>query len=426
MVGREVGPEEPHGGILADAMGMGKTVEILATLVGNPPTKDDIKQNRKATLIVVPSSVIIQWMKEIRKHVEEKAMARVLHYKRSQKLELIVLQDQDVVLTTYNEVMKSYVHPSDEELAKWETTGKDHWKERVTELRGQLHQVDWYRVVLDEAHAIKNYQSRTSNACCSLRAKYRWALSGTPILNGLDELFPYFRFLRTSWAEDYTKFLELFCNPETGDQIRRITTILSMIMMRRTITDRILGRPIVDLPLIHSETTHVDFSREERALYVFLEDKFRDAINMTLMGKQLPDGYSNLLVMLLRLRQCTAHPYLLEGTLADLLEPSDLLRLRKIYAKFEKYRQPYYKHLGQWIQQTEEDITKIKREGSQTNGNGRKAPFGKGEFGKKFKMTGFLDKIKLKDVERVVCCLCTDLPTEPRIIIEVSTECIRF
>jgi SNF2 family DNA or RNA helicase len=74
MVGRELSSQKPHGGLLADAMGLGKTLEILATMVGNPPTSADRERKVKCTLIVLPSSVIKQWMDEIRTHVDGKQL----------------------------------------------------------------------------------------------------------------------------------------------------------------------------------------------------------------------------------------------------------------------------------------------------------------------------------------------------------------
>lgn len=69
MITRELSDHKPHGGLLADAMGLGKTLETLATMVGNPPSPEDIRKNQKTTLVVLPSSAVNQWMEEVATHV---------------------------------------------------------------------------------------------------------------------------------------------------------------------------------------------------------------------------------------------------------------------------------------------------------------------------------------------------------------------
>jgi hypothetical protein len=107
MVGRELGLRAPHGGLLADAMGLGKTLEMLATMIGNPPSNDHLKRGVKATLLVLPSSAIRQWMEEIKDHCEGSTFPRVMHYKSNKEIPLITLKDQDIVLTSFAEVMGS-------------------------------------------------------------------------------------------------------------------------------------------------------------------------------------------------------------------------------------------------------------------------------------------------------------------------------
>jgi SNF2 family DNA or RNA helicase len=80
MVGREKSIEEPHGGILADAMGLGKTVETLACIAGNPPSEEDLINGYRTTLVIVKATAVAQWVGEIYKHGDGIAVA---HYKRS-------------------------------------------------------------------------------------------------------------------------------------------------------------------------------------------------------------------------------------------------------------------------------------------------------------------------------------------------------
>jgi SNF2 family DNA or RNA helicase len=100
MLSRELGEVGPFGGLLADAMGLGKTLQTLATMVGNPPSKEDIKAKRKATLIVLPASAIRQWKEEIEIHVDKGMFPKIMHYKAKKEIPLIFLQECDIVLTS--------------------------------------------------------------------------------------------------------------------------------------------------------------------------------------------------------------------------------------------------------------------------------------------------------------------------------------
>ena len=203
MKERETGAEEPLGGILvglfllimqrrktnsenckADAMGLGKTLMTIALMISNPPPRHE---KHRATLIVCSPGLLTQWEQEIETHTEDGYLDKVLkHYSAGGvrgKGAVAVLQEQDVILTTYQEVIKSYpkLHvPEDihdeEELKAW-------WQKQWSQERDVLHKVQFYRVVLDESQAIKNHETQTSIACRALMAKHRWTLSGTPISN---------------------------------------------------------------------------------------------------------------------------------------------------------------------------------------------------------------------------------------------------
>lgn len=232
MVRRELSLDRPHGGLLADAMGLGKTVSTLATMVGNPPAKEDIADRRKATLIVVPASLLSQWEAEIKVHVDEKIFQKVIPYKASSRISTNILSDCDIVLTSFSEVLNSWPFPNSvEDIADAKQMGDDEWANSHHELKGDLQRVKWYRIVLDEAQMIKNHKSRTSIACHKLDATYRWALSGTPVLNSLSELYPYFRFLRMNWAGSFSVFKKNFGDPDANDSTKRLNVMLSVIMM---------------------------------------------------------------------------------------------------------------------------------------------------------------------------------------------------
>jgi SNF2 family DNA or RNA helicase len=166
---------------------LGKTVQTLACMVGNPPGEEDAKRKVKATLIVVPATVIDQWLDEIKLHTKQESFPKVMRYKSSANIPLCVLEDLNIVVTSYSEVMKQFPFPDKEGRENIARNGyKYWWKTAMLEL-GDLHRVNWFRVVLDEAQAIKNNSARTSLACQNLKSVYRWCLTGTPLLNRLEE-----------------------------------------------------------------------------------------------------------------------------------------------------------------------------------------------------------------------------------------------
>jgi hypothetical protein len=187
MIQRELSDEAPYGGLLADGMGLGKTVQTLACMVANPPGDKDRRRGVKATLIVVPSSVIDQWLDEIRTHADSRAFPKVMHYKKSSKISVEVLRDLDIVVTSYQAVMHQCPFPDSKDREIIAEVRYKKWWEKAEKSMGDLFSVYWYRVVLDEAHAIKNNSARTSLACQNLRSIFRWCLTGTPLLNRLEE-----------------------------------------------------------------------------------------------------------------------------------------------------------------------------------------------------------------------------------------------
>lgn len=150
-------------------------------------------------------------------------------------------------ITTYSEVMRSYpkadvplhLQTAEEKQAWWCEYRKKH--------QGVLHQISFHRIVLDEAQAIKNHKSHTSIACRALMGEHKWALSGTPIQNGTDELYPYFKFLRVPNTGSLRVFKENFCGNDPV-KVQRLHTFLSRFMIRRTHLDRLFGAPLLQLP----------------------------------------------------------------------------------------------------------------------------------------------------------------------------------
>ena len=110
-------------------------------------------------------------------------------------------------------------------------------------------------------------------------AKHRWCCSGTPIYNAVDELYPYFKFLRVPYTGTFHDFQENYCQEGSDDCNSRLHCLLDQIMCRRTMKDQILGAPIVKLPKHNQRTVDIKFSPVEKAIYRRVFKKYVGALN---------------------------------------------------------------------------------------------------------------------------------------------------
>jgi SNF2 family DNA or RNA helicase len=321
-----------RGGILADEMGLGKTVTMLANLVdGKPPPGDPVQ----ATLIVVPTSLVSQWMSEVEKHLDPTCLDEVVmydgEYKKHCRNVVRSLQRQNIVITTYGELSRSYPKnrpPGDleeeEEQAWWE----EEWEKK----RGPLHRIMWLRVVLDECQAAKNHYSHTFKAAKGLMARYRWLMTGTPVVNEISELYAFSQFLKTPLMDgSFGDFQKDYLSEKKGRD--RLHQYLKAIMIRRTHNTEIMGSPIVELPEKKQKTVSTRLSSFEDQVYKIVQARLELTLSGRMKRNNNPD--SDLiwkgLIMLAMLRQLTGHPLSCISTLARYLDPVDMRRLWKAF-----------------------------------------------------------------------------------------------
>ncbi|KAH8689021.1 putative helicase [Talaromyces proteolyticus] len=254
-------PDESGGGILADEMGMGKTLTTLV-LIGRTLNdsyswvsgrKNHIegpfcKKPCHATLIIVPSLVLINtWTREVEKRLNDKTTVLKYHG-RGRKQDISNIEKVDIVITTYSSLAKEY---------GMEVEGRS---------QSLLHGYDWYRVVLDEAHTIRRQATTFHKAVTSLSAHSRWCLSGTPVQNTLMDLGALLAFIQVKPFHNVGNFRHWIATPfqekaRRHQAIERLVFLLDSMCLRRTI-DRI------DLPGHRECIREVVFSPEEREQYV--------------------------------------------------------------------------------------------------------------------------------------------------------------
>ncbi|KAI0534352.1 SNF2 family N-terminal domain-containing protein [Xylaria digitata] len=322
MLRREFSEEGPRGGILGDEMGMGKTLEALACIVSNRPTDDDINTCSKTTLIVTPANAIKQWEEEIRKHTNDECIRGVVHWKECKGFLPEAFKSLTIVsisLASYHEVSRQF--PSKKLL---NDCGSEEERKRIyDENLGELFKVTFWRIILDEAHNIKNKDTQTSIACRNLLGRHRWGMSGTPITNSLDEIYPYLKFLKTDWVGNLRDFQYLYGNP--GDASNYYLTM----------ADTFMDRPLYDIPTCEITVRRVSLTQEERVIYSVVESHFRKIINAILKRRRKanraarPKDLTIHLRFLIRLRQGVAHPFLLEPVLKKTLNQGDLHEIQR-------------------------------------------------------------------------------------------------
>lgn len=187
---QEMRTSEPRGGILADQMGLGKTVTCLANIVNGRPLKSfprHLQPKSHTTLIVVPSSLLGQWRNEIKLHTKQERARRdwglglvsVFRDSQSEQHDPMDFESQDIILTTYHDVRSSWpAYEIPEGLS--ETERHEFFMDNIYEKRGPLHRYQFLRIVLDEGHVIANPETQIAKACFNLVADHKWVLTGTP------------------------------------------------------------------------------------------------------------------------------------------------------------------------------------------------------------------------------------------------------
>ncbi|KAK3324282.1 SNF2 family N-terminal domain-containing protein [Cercophora scortea] len=357
MLERKRSKNGVKGGILADAMGLGKTVEMLACIIGNRPSENDLEAGWKRTLIVAPANAVHQWVKEAWRHCEKKSKESeqeitnipAVQYRSSDKSNLHVVEQSPIWITSYEEVSNQF--PSDEYLRR--VTGEHLNDRKCEEIRpqymGPLFQMKFYRLVLDEGHAIKNYRSQRFKACVRLNAKLRWCLTGTPVHNRLMEIYPYMNFLRAPNSSSIDEFKKHYKIKESliPSEGEGLALLLQEVMMKRTMTTKFCGYALFELPKAHVlEPVWANLSREETLIYRKVEEKVRRRLVRELRGGKT----NNWLHYALRLRQAVSHPYLLESMMRKSFSGAEIQWLMEELAKIQT-ETPLWHQVGRWCEE---------------------------------------------------------------------------
>ncbi|KAI1103966.1 SNF2 family N-terminal domain-containing protein [Jackrogersella minutella] len=287
-------PRFCFGGLLADEMGLGKTLTTLA-LVATSSNNENENSGTHMTLIVCPMTTITCWQDQIERHFKKGSLTYQVYHGSAKDDDAAALRKFHVVITTYDTL-------------------------RTGLPAGLLHSIDWHRVVLDEAHIVRNRTTKIFQAVNTLKAKHRWCLTGTPIQNRLEDLGSLVEFLKVDPFDNPRAFRDTFLNSVDNDKQRRwerLRLLVKSISLRRT--KKVLDADL-KLPLRRETVQWVNMDDEEKAIYDLVQTYFKSAI--------CPEGSSmKTCQLILRLRQiCNHGSYLLPQSLRTWLDEASMFR----------------------------------------------------------------------------------------------------
>ena len=296
------------GACLADDMGLGKTIQLLAFL---NVLKKDREKSRKPSLLIIPASLIANWMSEIQKFSPNLKIfiAHPAMHKPGKVPELSQpkMESLDLVITTYTLVQKQ------------------EWIKAVT----------WRYIILDEAQAIKNPGTKQTRAVKKLIAQNRIIMTGTPVENRLSDLWSLFDFLNPGLLgtpKEFQTFTKRLSDDSSG--YARLRKITAPFILRRLKTDKTV---ISDLPEKVEMKSWVTLAKKQVLLYRELVEN----IETTLADSEGIQRRGMILSALMKFKQLCNHPdqYLGTGSFEE-NESGKFGRLREIcetiYEKREK------------------------------------------------------------------------------------------
>lgn len=320
------------GGILADEMGLGKTIEMLSLIhthtseyglqgSRSPGRTMDLPRLHKnsskterapcTTLVVAPMSLLAQWQSEAEKASKEGTLKTLVYYGSEKNVNLQSLcceanaaSAPNVIITSYGTVLSEF----NQVAANGGNRGS----------HGGLFSLDYFRVILDEAHSIKNRQSKTAKACYEISAEHRWVLTGTPIVNRLEDLFSLVRFLRVEPWSNFSFWKTFITVPFEGKDFIRaldvVQTVLEPLVLRRTKDMKTpSGEALVPLPPRTIDVEKIELSKTERELYDHIFARAKRTFSANIEAGTLMKSYTTMLAQILRLRQSCCHPILVRN-----------------------------------------------------------------------------------------------------------------
>lgn len=268
------------GGILADDMGLGKTVQVLAIVLNYVENTE--KSERKPIMVVCPTSLSLNWQEEAKKFTPT-LKTKVISGSFEDRVEIIKnIKKYDMVITSYDLLKRDI----------------DIYKECDYEFRF---------IIADEAQYIKNNNTKNAKAIKEIKAKTRYALTGTPIENSLSELWSIFDFIMPGYLFNYRKFKNQYETPITKDQDLSAMAKLKA-MIEPFILRRIKEKVLTELPEKTVTVLNNEMDEEQKNLYYSYMKIAKKEAKEEIELNGVKNSQIKILALLMRLRQICCHP----------------------------------------------------------------------------------------------------------------------
>lgn len=270
-------------GLLLDPTGLGKSLICIAAITESPV--------KGGTLVLCPSHLIKNWEYEIKIHTKKNILDVHIHSgpKRDTIFGGLKIRKNTVIISSYDNVYRDI---------KGKKNGVPNHK--------------FGRIILDEAHIIRNRGSKKSKAVLELHCRqYRWVVTGTPIFNFIDDMYILFKFLEIGGIDDFKDWKKKF-NPKDSSSFKELHDYMAKYTLRRS-------KDILGLPPKKVILKKIRLSESEREFYdalhtysitrlkSLIEKYKRSHENKSKIQSLL---FNNILVFILRLRQASTNPFL--------------------------------------------------------------------------------------------------------------------
>ncbi|CZR65227.1 uncharacterized protein PAC_15127 [Phialocephala subalpina] len=288
-------PPDSRGGLLADQMGLGKSLTMISLIAlntcnsteGGIFTTNAYLRRLKSTLIVVPYSLLETWNNQLKRHLKENTLTW-MRFHGTQKKKTWTLGNFDIVITTFETLVRQQKRHEDPECRD-----------------DTLFSFSWHRIVLDEAHTIRNRSTAMAKAACAVNATNRWAITGTPIQNRVTDFSSLLEYLKIYPFSNPKVFDTEIAKPwlnKTGDKdITRMKKLVNCMSLCRT-------KAIIDLPRRQDSIRKLSFSPEEQEYYDKVKEGTIRKLDAAISTNPLQPGqYLNALQWLNELRLICNH-----------------------------------------------------------------------------------------------------------------------
>uniref|UniRef100_A0A8C1GFG2 Chromodomain helicase DNA binding protein 5 n=1 Tax=Cyprinus carpio TaxID=7962 RepID=A0A8C1GFG2_CYPCA len=277
--------------ILADEMGLGKTVQTIVFLYSL--YKEG--HSKGPFLVSAPLSTIINWEREFEMWAPD---FYVVTYTGDKDSRAVIRENEFTFEDSTVKLGRKVFRMKKDTPIKFHVLLTSY--ELITIDQAVLGSIAWACLVVDEAHRLKNNQSKFFRILNGYRIYYKLLLTGTPLQNNLEELFHLLNFLTPERFNNLEGFLEEFADISKEDQIKKLHDLLGPHMLRRLKADVFKNMPAKTELIVR-----VELSPMQKKYYKFILTRNFEALNSKGGGNQV-----SLLNIMMDLKKCCNHPYL--------------------------------------------------------------------------------------------------------------------